>query len=269
MSSPKKTLQQTICSVFSSTPASGNLAATVVLDDWPEDSAMQSLAERNNLPETTFVLPERDGFRIRWFTPVRETVLAGHATLAAAFTLMEQGHCGRSDDVHFYWRDGDFHTWRRDGILWMEYGNSDRDIAALAQDEAALIRSETGLSPIDCFKEQDLVAVLPGEQDVLDFQPDPARLLNLPGRGLAITAAGGPHDYVSRFFCPRYGVLEDPVTGSSHAILARYWARKLAKGSLTARQCSPRGGVVYSQVEPGRTLIGGQATVTGFATMFL
>lgn len=263
-----KILVQTICNAFSGSPFGGNSAATIVTKDWLSDSEMQSIARKNNLPETTFIKPESSGFGIRWFTPTCETVMAGHATLAAAFTLMEMDSFLK-DQVQFYWSGGEFSVKEEEGLLWMSYPNNDQDIIELTREERSCVLDQTGVNASYLFKEKDIVAVLNGIEDVVNFKPNFQKLLNLPHRGFAITAIGESYDYVSRFFCPRYGVPEDPVTGSSHAILARYWSKKLGLKYLRAWQCSLTGGVVHCKVYEDYTLVGGEVVIYSKARLYI
>lgn len=261
--------QQTICSAFSDGPFSGNLAATIIADDFPAEQFMQNIAMSNNLPETTFLVPINDEFHIRWFTPTRETVMAGHATLAAAYTVIEQPAAKRIERVTFRWGADRVVVWKEGDVLWMEFPKNSHELSEPSEDEAARILQLTELPPCPIFTGLDVVAVLPSEEAVRRYRPRPQRLLELPGRGFAITSAGTVHDYCSRFFCPRYGVPEDPVTGSSHAILAPYWAKRLARRRLQAWQFSPAGGLVFSRMEDSRTLIGGKARLYSKAELFV
>lgn len=262
-------LQQTICSAFSDGPFSGNLAATIIVDDFPSEQLMQKIAMSNNLPETTFLKPMNGEFYIRWFTPTRETVMAGHASLAAAFTIMEDNPSDNINRVLFQWSGGAFSVWRDSDILWMEHQLKPEDLTEPTHDEVAHILQITELDSCPVFIGKDVVAVLPSQEHVRQYRPNLQRLLELPGRGFAITAAGDNYDYVSRFFCPRYGVPEDPVTGSSHGILAHYWAMHLGRKNLRAWQCSPSGGLVYCQVEENRSLVGGKAGIYSKAELFV
>lgn len=245
---------QTIGNAFCEERFRGNPAATVIVDEWPSAPLMQAIAEQNNLPETSFLVPTASGAMIRWFTPEREVHMAGHATLAAAHCLFnEPQHAGRGM-LLFTWECGEFSVTQRDGVLWMSF-----DAPSLTP--FTLDPLHLGLASLrHAFLAHDVVAVLPDADAVASFTPEAASLLSLPGRGLAITAQSdrGDCDYVSRFFCPRYGVPEDPVTGSSHAVLARYWAEQLGKTQLVGHQLSRRGGAVYAKVHEHTTEIGGR-----------
>ena len=230
---------------------------------------MQNIAMSNNLPETTFLRVMDGDFAIRWFTPTRETVMAGHASLAAAFTVLEQNLTRKSGQVLFHWSGGSFSVWKDGAVLWMEYEYNPEDLVEPTSEDVIRILQTAGIDSCTLFTGKDVVAVLASPEEVRCYRPNLQRLLELPGRGFAITAAGSGHDYVSRFFCPRYGVPEDPVTGSSHGILARYWAKRLERQNLQAWQCSPPGGLVYCQVEEAKTLIGGKANIYSKAELFV
>jgi PhzF family phenazine biosynthesis protein len=257
---PRYKFDQTISNAFCEDTFRGSPASTVLLKtkQWLPAIVMQAIAEQNNLPETTFLLRDHAGMHIRWFTPQREVYLAGHASLAAAHKLFGEDLYKEEASISFLWKSGQFSI-KRDGhgTLWMEYERcilSDFDVTDLGNESIA-----------NCVKyaflAQDTVFVLNSASAVSTFDPSLVDHSKLPGRGLAITAASDSPscDYVSRFFCPNYGVPEDPVTGSSHAVLALYWANRLSKNSLIAHQLSPRGGVVRLEVGPEKVLVGGRA----------
>jgi PhzF family phenazine biosynthesis protein len=257
-------LTQWISNAFSEGTLLGNPAATVVTPTWPSTEVMQEVAKRNNLPETTFLVRQGRNFGIRWFTPTRETVLAGHATLAAAHVLISERFT-QGSSIQFSWEGGVFEVLVNEDMFWMEYpveeiGEAlplDTDVAV----EAA--NSVRGLQPKQVYLGKDVVVVLKGGSEVRSLSPNLSAIAELPGRGLAVTApTKSSSDYIARFFCPKYGVDEDPVTGSSHAMLARYWATILEKQSLLAYQASDRGGMVYSMVEPDKTLVGGRVSIS-------
>ncbi len=222
---------------FTNRPLSGNPAAVVLLERWLPDDVMLAVAAENNLSETTFLLREPDGWCIRWFTPVTEVTLCGHATLAAAhvyFTHLEQ----HATTVTFTSLSGPL-ILARDAerfVLHLPAYPCER-----IETPAALVHA-IGATPLETWLGAKLMAVFQHESDVLSLAPDFAKVVTLEGMGLVVTAPGESSDIASRFFAPRLGVSEDPVTGSAHCQLAPWWAKRLGKTKLHARQVSKRGG---------------------------
>ena len=240
----------------------GNPAAVVPLSSWPGDALLQAIAEENNLSETAFFVPEGRGFHLRWFTPVAEVDLCGHATLAAAHVLFE--HLGHSEpSVAFTTRSGTLIVHREGKLLVMDFPASvPRPCAA----PDALI---DGLErrPIEVLSAEDYVAVFETENEIRSLTPDFSRLISLDLRGVAATARGEDDDFVSRFFAPKYGIPEDPVTGSAHCELAPYWSFRLGKSDLKARQLSKRGGEIRCRVTVDRVQLFGHAVTFMEATI--
>ena len=233
----------------------GNPAAVVPLPDWPEDGLLQAIAMENNLSETAFFVPEADDFRLRWFTPKAEVALCGHATLAAAHVLYDALGYNR-DSVRFLSRSGPL-TVRRAGTGYsMDFPALPSTSMVIPDD---LIDGLGGCEPAAVLSGQDLLVVLERESDVAELQPDLTALARLDGRGVVVTARGAEHDFVSRCFFPKLGVPEDPVTGSAHCQLAPYWAERLGKTRLAARQLSRRGGQVDCELQRERVVLRGQA----------
>lgn len=237
---------------------SGNPAAVCILESWPNDDLLQGIAAENNLSETAFLVRSDDGFELRWFTPVTEVALCGHATLAGAFVLFE--YRGWSEpEIRFRTRQsGLLKVKRRNGLLELDFpARPAHPLPLLAGVEAAL-----GVKPGTVLgSAEDLLVVLGSETAVRDLVPDMNRLAQLDCRGLIVTARGDECDFVSRFFAPRVGVPEDPVTGSAHCVLIPYWSRELGKVELHARQVSPRGGELYCVDAGLRVLIAGRAVL--------
>ncbi len=247
---------------FASQPFTGNPAGVVPLDAWPADALMQRIAFENGLAETAFfVRTGADRFALRWFTPTVEVDLCGHATLASAFVVFhELGQAG--DRITFDSRSGPLVVTRHsDGFLELDFPATPpraEDDAALRATVSAAIGGASvtwlGRSPFD------LLAVLPDAAAVRAVAPDLPRIAALGGRGLIVTAAGGDGtDFVSRFFAPQAGVPEDPVTGSAHCALTPYWAARLGKTTLRARQVSPRGGDLLCTLAGERVKLAGRA----------
>ncbi len=234
---------------FASRLFEGNPAAVCPLQDWPEDSLLQAIAEENNLSETAFFVPSGEGFQLRWFTPLREIELCGHATLAAAhvlFSLLEH----RRNSIDFDTRSGVLTVKRNGEKLSMCFP------ASIPQPcfPSALLTEALGAHPVEVLAAEDFIAVYPDESSVRALSPNFALLARLGLRGVAVTAPGGEVDFVSRFFAPKYGIEEDPVTGSAHCELAPYWSARLEKKALTAKQVSRRGGIIECSVE-GHTVV--------------
>ncbi len=235
---------------------SGNPAAICITDEELSVQLMQSLAREINLSETAFVVPREDSYSIRWFTPGGEVDLCGHATLAAAFIMKELGQIG--DRVCFQSRSGELGVSIEGKTLVMDFPRED----AVASDCPDILHAALGVSFGYCGKNRmDYLLVLEDERAVQTLQPDFNRLKQLDARGLIVTAASssGKYDFVSRFFAPRYGIDEDPVTGSAHCCLGPYWAGELGRSELRAYQASSRGGHVGVKVLEQRVLLSGQA----------
>lgn len=244
---------------FADRPFTGNPAAVCLLDEARGDAWMQAVAAEMNLSETAFLLPENDGWRLRWFTPAVEVDLCGHATLASAHALWEEGLLGPGETARFHTRSG-LLTAARDGE-WIEL-----DFPATPPEPAAApegLEAALGARPVRVGRSRfDLVVELESEAAVRSLRPDIGRLAQVPARGVVVTArgetAGGP-DFVSRFFGPAVGVDEDPVTGSAHCALAPLWASRLGRDELVGYQASARGGTVRVRVTGRRVRLAGRA----------
>lgn len=234
----------------------GNPAAVCPLDRWPDDCLLQAIAEENNLAETAFFVPSAKGFHLRWFTPLREVDLCGHATLASAHVLFEILGYDRPA-ITFETRSGDLTVERRGSLLAMDFpALRPRPCAA----PVALIEA-LGQRPIEVLAADDYIAVFDSEAVIRALSPDQTRLRALDLRGVAVTAPGEQVDFVSRFFAPKYGIPEDPVTGSAHCELTPYWATKLNKARLRARQVSRRGGDIACELRGDRVTLAGRAAL--------
>jgi PhzF family phenazine biosynthesis protein len=251
---------------FTAAPFAGNPAGVCFLDHPRPDAWMQSVAAEMNLSETAFLLPEADGYRLRWFTPAAEVRLCGHATLASAHALWETERLPLDASVRFYTLSG-LLTARRKGS-WIELNFPARppqpvDVPALA--EALRVKSIAQYKDAD-----DYMVVVASEAEVRSLDPDIAAIKELPVRGVIVTTRSTTEgfDFISRFFAPRVGVIEDPVTGSAHCCLTPYWAAELKKDELVAYQASPRGGVLHLRLEGDRVVIAGQAVTVFSAQWF-
>jgi predicted PhzF superfamily epimerase YddE/YHI9 len=237
----------------------GNPAAVCPLDAWLPDATMQAIAAENNLSETAFFVPlgesGGDGFGLRWFTPTVEIDLAGHPTLATAHVIFTELMPGR-DRVSFRTKIGDTLVVRRDGaLLWMDFPAR----PPAPRDDLGDVAGALGAAPGEVLAARDGFAVFARESDVRALKPDLARVAALNCFALIATAPGDDCDFVSRYFAPGAGVPEDPVTGSAHCTLIPYWAKRLGKTSLEARQVSTRGGVIACEARGERVGIGGSA----------
>lgn len=239
---------------FASRAFAGNPAAVCPLDGWPEDGLLQAIAQENNLSETAFFVPEGDGFRIRWFTPVTEVDLCGHATLAAAFVIFNT-QPGRSGEVVFESHSGLLRV-RRDGE-WLVLDFPAEAVQPCATPAALL--DGLGVAPLMVLAGTDYLVLLADEVAVRALRPDMRHLERLDRRGVIVTAPGREADFVSRFFAPRCGIDEDPVTGSAHCVLTPFWAGRLGRQRLRAQQLSRRGGELWCELRGERVAIAGQA----------
>lgn len=239
---------------FTSSLFSGNPAAVVPLEAWPDDALLQNIALENNLSETAFIVPDEQGYALRWFTPSVEVDLCGHATLAAAWVVFNAlGFPG--ERIRFSSASGPLFVSREGSRLTLDFptrpGKPLLDVQAL---ETAL-----GVPVKAALQARDTLVVLDNAEQVRNFQPDMAAIAQLDTFAVMITAPGDDCDFVSRFFAPAKGVPEDPVTGSAHCTLVPYWAEQLGKTHLHARQVSPRGGELFCALNGERVSISGEA----------
>lgn len=245
---------------FTDRPFAGNPAAICVLDEPRPEEWMGQVAREMNLAETAFLVPRGEDFDLRWFTPTMEVDLCGHATLAAAHTLYQDGHRPPDQTIRFHTRSGALTAERRDGMIWLDFPatpTGTADPPPELSDSLGVPFRYSGLTRFDCFVELD------SEASVRGLAPDLVRLARLRTRGVIVTAAAtrpeSGYDFVSRFFAPGSGIPEDPVTGSAHCALAPYWSGRLGRPELTGYQASPRGGTVRTRVAGNRIQLGGHA----------
>lgn len=243
---------------FADGPFTGNPAAVCPLDAWLPDELMQAIAAENNLSETAFFVPEGDGFRLRWFTPSVEVDLCGHATLASAFVVFRY-LAPENGRVTFQTEKAGTLTVGREGDrLVLDFPSRPALPCALSDEVAAAL----GKPPMTLLASRDYLAVYADADEVAALSPDFAALAALDRFAMIVTAPGsGEIDFVSRFFAPARGVAEDPVTGSAHCTLVPYWAERLGKSRLDARQLSRRGGRLSCGLEGDRVTIAGRAVL--------
>jgi predicted PhzF superfamily epimerase YddE/YHI9 len=243
---------------FTDQPFSGNPAAVCLLPTARDVDWMQLVAREMNLAETAFLVRRLDGFNLRWFTPVYEVDLCGHATLASAHVLWEQEHLPTDQIARFHTRSGLLTAERRDRFIWLDFPSTPAAPAEPPPDLSQGLGTGgrfVGRTPFDYLVELD------SESAVRDLTPDLAILARVPVRGIIVTAkATSPDcDFVSRFFGPAAGVPEDPVTGSAHCALAPYWSSRLGRNELVGYQASARGGTVHVRLAGDRVKLGGEA----------
>jgi PhzF family phenazine biosynthesis protein len=240
---------------FAEKTFTGNPAGVCPLNAWLPDAVMQNIAMENNLAETAFYVKEKDGYRIRWFTPAVEVDLCGHATLASAFVLFNhEGYPG--NEVSFNSRSGPLTVKKNGEMLTLNFPTdsiSEVDLLpaladAFSAKPATVLKGKT-----------DYMLVFESEDQIKNLVPDFALLAKVKARGIIVTARGDLVDFVSRFFAPQSGVNEDPVTGSAHTTLIPYWADVLNKTALEAIQCSARGGRLSCKIMGDRVEISGKA----------
>lgn len=243
---------------FTDRPYAGNPAAVCVMDGPADERWMRDVAAEMNLSETAFLHPHGDGWSLRWLTPEVEVDLCGHATLASAHVLWEGEHLAPDAEARFHTRSGVL-TCRRSGDwITMDFP-AKREQAADAPEG---LTQALGVTPKYVGRSQfDLMVEVDSEEAVRALKPDLGLLASVDVRGVIVTAraADGRFDFVSRFFAPRVGVPEDPVTGSAHCVLAPFWAARLGKDAMTGFQASRRGGIVRVRAAGDRVELAGQA----------
>ena len=247
---------------FTNQPFKGNPAGVCLLDKPAGDTWMQALAAEMNLSETAFLLPEDGGYRLRWFTPAVEVELCGHATLASAHVLWEAGNLPPRQEARFFTHSGLLTARQssREGEKWIELNFPAKNLQA-AEAPPGLVES-LGVHPLFIGRNQfDYLVEVENEGAVRNLRPDIPKLKQIDARGVIVTSRSAQPgvDFVSRFFAPRVGVNEDPVTGSAHCCLAPFWSARLGKIKLRAHQVSARGGVLQVEMDGERVRIAGQA----------
>lgn len=233
---------------------SGNPAGVCILNEWLPDQLMQSIAAENNLAETAFMIEREKHFDLRWMTPTIEMDLCGHATLAAAHIIFN--NLGRRRDlVNFQSPSGELTVERVGDRLTLDFPSRPATPCDPPPGLAEALRAE----PSKVFEGRDYLAVFDRQEDVAAIAPDFEALMKFEVNGVIVTAPGNDCDFVSRYFAPRVGVPEDPVTGSTHCVLIPYWWKRLGRKELRARQLSRRGGELLCEDRGARVGIGGAA----------
>jgi len=233
----------------------GNPAAVCPLDSWLDEPTMQQIAMENNLSETAFFVPVDGHFEIRWFTPVAEIDLCGHATLASAHVILNHLNANQKEIIFQYGGGTLTVQQNTDGLLSMIFpANPPQPVPVPDGLEHAL-----GNTPGEVLKARDFIIVFDKEQDIRELEPDLNKLKDYDVTGFVVTAPGDEVDFVSRVFAPRMGIDEDPVTGSTHTEIIPYWATKLKKSNMKALQLSKRGGKIYCENHGDHVVIAGHA----------
>jgi len=243
---------------FTDRPFAGNPAAVCVLREAASERWMRDVAREMNLSETAFLVPEDGGFRLRWFTPAVEVDLCGHATVASAHVLWQDGHLPAGAQARFHTRSGLLLADRRGDWIELDFPAN----LAVPADAPPGLFSALGLTAQPVMRNQfDYLLEVDSEATVRGMAPDFTALRKLEARGIIVTARASTtgFDFVSRFFAPAVGVDEDPVTGSAHCALGPYWGERLGKTAMTAYQASARGGIVRVRLDGDRVILGGQA----------
>ena len=244
-----------IIDAFTEKKFGGNPAAVCPLTDWLDDKTLQSIAEENNLSETAFFVREKNVFKLRWFTPKVEVSLCGHATLASAYVLFEHLKYDNSQ-IMFETKSGPLMVKKDADRLLMDFPA----YKPVSVNPPERLIQGLGSKPLQVLRSPETyLAVYENEEDILAIVPDFSVIEKLDMSCVIVTAEGRQSDFVSRFFAPQVGILEDPVTGSAHCTLIPYWAEKLNKTSLYAIQLSKRRGELYCEFLDSRVSIGGRA----------
>lgn len=255
---PKYTIYQV--DAFTDKLFGGNPAAVVPLDKWLDDTLMQQIAAENNLAETVFFVPREEGYHIRWFTPELEIDLCGHATLASAFILYNYLGYSKSQ-LLFYSKSGELVITRNEDKFQMNFPSR---MPERVTDYPKQLLPGLGIKDVlGVYKSRDYVVEVATEKEVLNLNIDMSMLDQIDVIGIIVTAPGSKCDFVSRFFAPSCGISEDPVTGSAHSTLIPFWAEKLNKDELHAKQLSKRGGELWCEN------LGDRVTMSGNCVFYM
>lgn len=250
---------------FTSQLFGGNPAAVVPLTEWLADDILQNIATENNLSETAFFLPIGEQYALRWFTPTAEVNLCGHATLATAHIIYK--HLGyKKAQIQFSTHSGILAVEKTSSGYTMNFPTDQLEEAL----SMAKVLEETGIYALSAYAgRDDLLVEVDSEKTVAQLNLDMSVVSKIAKRGLIVTAQGETVDFVSRCFFPNYGIDEDPVTGSAHTTLTPFWAHKLGKNKLSARQISARGGAISCELQDDRTVLSGQAVTYLVGDIFI
>jgi len=241
---------------FSSKVFGGNPAAVCPLEYWPETNLMQSIAAENNLAETAYFVKKENYYELRWFTPETEVDLCGHATLASAYVIFNLLK-SKSEKIIFQTQSGTLEVTKRNDLLVMNFP-SRKPVPTTIPDG---VIEALGKEPKEVLHSRDMLLLYESEEEILALQPNFNLLGKIDCFGYIVTAKGNQADFVSRFFAPTQGINEDPVTGSAHSTLIPFWAERLGKKEMSARQISKRGGELFCKLLGDRVEIAGKAVL--------
>jgi PhzF family phenazine biosynthesis protein len=260
-----KMMKYYVVDAFAEKVFEGNPAGVCVMKEWLSDDLMQKIAIENNLSETAFAVKGTENYKLRWFTPGGEINLCGHATLATAFVIMNF-YEKQLKTIHFETMSGKLTVNRTEDLYELDFPTlSSKEVPLTEQMIDAL-----GMTPLESYLNRDLVFVLESEEAVNEANPDFSKLAQLTeGLGVIITAKGNHFDFVSRAFFPKLKVNEDPVCGSAHCGLIPFWAERLEKREMVARQLSSRGGTLYCKYEDSRVKMAGKAALYSIADLYI
>ena len=252
---------------FASELFTGNPAGVCILESWLPEETMQAIALENNLAETAFAVRVGECYEIRWFTPEVEVELCGHATLASAHILWEQGILAPESPARFHTRSGLLSAVRKDAWIEMDFPAEPETLADFPSDIFKAFGADARYVGKNRF---DFLLEFESDETIRKMAPNFSLLSHVSSRGFIVTSTSDSdqYDFMSRFFAPAAGINEDPVTGSAHCCLGPYWAEKLGKNELTGYQASKRGGVVKVRVGDERVYLSGQAITVMRATLF-
>lgn len=234
----------------------GNPAAVCVLENFLPADLMLKIAQENNLSETAFIVNDSEKYKLRWFTPAAEIDFCGHATLASGFVVLTQ-IAPNLNFVEFETLSGKLTVTKTEKFFEMDFPAYEYKKIPVTAEMQAAINAEI----LEAYLSRDLLLVVKDSETVEKIQPNFERLAKLEGTIQAVTAAGKDFDCVSRVFAPKIGINEDPVTGSTHCLIAPYWAEKLGKNKILARQASARGGILHCEILGESVKISGQAVL--------
>ena len=240
----------------------GNPAAVCVLDKYPSDELMLKIAIENNLSETAFAVKEGENYHLRWFTPGGEIDLCGHATLGTSYVLFSFFE-KEATSITFNTMSGPLTVVKKGDLLEMDFPAYElKEVPVTDQMEEIF-----GVRPVEAWLGRDLLCVFEKEADVVNMAPDHGRITELDGLLQHVTAKGTNYDSVSRSFCSKLAITEDPVCGSGHCHIVPLWAKKLGKDAIVARQVSPRGGTLYCEMQGERLTMAGSAVLYSVADL--
>jgi len=257
-------MKQYVVDAFTDRVFSGNPAAICQLDHWLPDEMLMKIALENNLSETAYIVKTGESWHLRWFALNGEIDLCGHATMAAAYTIMEHIDPGASQ-IKFDTKSGRITVEKRDGLYGINFPAYDLRPVAVTD---AMVQA-IGARPVEAYMGRDLLCVMDSEETVRGATPDLEKVRQLDGLLLHITAKGREYDCVSRTFAPKCNTPEDPVCGSGHCHIIPYWSNKLARQELVAYQASRRGGVLYGTMMGDRVCLAGKAALFSIDELFL